>query len=520
MKKIKKVLALTMALGLIATSTACGGSKNADTLIIEAFDGGYGVQWLYDIVDAYKAANPDKKVEIKNTTPYDEGFETALSSGATTTDLYFGRESMRKYMMSNTVINGQTYDSLLANLTDVYTGNVPGEDIKVEDKFIAESLQNAYVEDDEGNKSYFTMPWIGGAGGIIYNKKVWKDTWEVPNTTDELLEICQTIKTDGYTPMIYCLQDSYWYFPCEIWFAQYEGKTSVDAFWNGYDENGERYTPEILLTKGLLKSYEVVESLLQDSKGFMDARSKTDDFTTVQTHFLATDSKIAMIPNGDWIQREMSANYSEDEVDIGFLKTPVISSIVETLEYRNGTEYMSDETLSAVIAAIDSGATSYDGVSAADFARLQEARSIYTGFCGHVAWVPAYSSKVDLAKDFLRYMTTDESIRIFTKATNGYTQPFHFDYTTDAETSPYMKNFMLNSYELQRTGTFVARNAATDRLFCVGGVKMYGNSGNFETYFSASNSADYLSAYDYYEAEYNFVKSRWSNYLQLAGIGV
>ena len=152
------------------------------------------------------------------------------------------------------------------------------------------------------------MPWISGMGGIIYNKKVWKSTWEMPNTTDELVALCATIKSETYTPMIYCLDDSFWFFPCETWFAQYEGLSGVDAFWNGYDENGERYTAEILLTKGLLEAYEVVESLLNDGRGFMDSRSKTDDFTTVQTYFLESENKIAMMPNGDWIQREMSAN--------------------------------------------------------------------------------------------------------------------------------------------------------------------------------------------------------------------
>ena len=275
------------------------------------------------------------------------------------------------------------------------------------------------------------------------------------------------------------------------------------------------------MTQGLLEAYEVVAELLKDGNGFMDERSKTANFTTTQTYFLEASNKIAMMPNGDWIQREMSANYTEDEVDIEFLKTPVISSIVETLQFRTlDGGFMSDETLSAVVAAIDGGKTSYEGVSAADFARIQEARQIYVGLAGHAAYVPAYSPKVDLAKDFLKYMATDESIRTFTKATKGYTQPYKFDYKTDSVTAPYMKKFMLNNYEMQQNGLFVARFANTSKLFSVGGLKMYGNDGNFERYFSASNPSDYKSPYDYFMDEYNFVKARWSNYLQLAGIGV
>lgn len=519
MKKIKKTVALVLAFGTLFSCAACGGgSSGEDTLVIESFNGGYGVQWLYDLVDAYQTKYPDKKVKIANTTNYDEGFLTALNSGATETDLYFGREDMRKYMMSSTVVAGKTYSSMLADLTDVFTGTVEGESVTVEDKFFENVIKVSRIEDDAGNFTYYSMPWITGVGGLLYNKKVWKDSWDLPNTTDELVALCDTIKADNCTPMIYCLEDSYWSIIFEIWFAQYEGTSGYESFGNGYDDNGDRYTPEILLTKGLLKTYEVIESLLDDDKGYMDARSKVDNFTMVQTHFLESDNKIAMNPNGDWIQREMSANFSEDEVDIAFMKTPIISSIVETLEYRNGESYMADSMLSKVIEAIDRGETSYEGVSANDFARLKEARNMYKGLTGHVAWVPAYSGQIDLAKDFLRYMATDEAIRIFTKATKGYTQPFKFDYLADEQTSPYIKNFMKSNYEITQNGTFIS--ARTDRIFGVGGLKAYYNKSRFENGFSASNKADYVSAYDYYMSEYNYVKARWANYLQLAGIGV
>lgn len=520
MKNVKKVMALTLACGMLVSGVACGQNNDKGTLKIEALDAGYGVQWLYDIVDAYKEANPDKSVEIVNTTPDDYTFITTLESGVTKTDIFFGREDMRKYMMSPTVIAGTTYKSMLADLTDLYESTVPGENVTVEKKFIQETLDVSCVEDDNGEKTYYTMPWVAGTDGFIYNKKVWKSEWKMPNTTNELLALCETIKSDdgGYTPMIYCLEDSYWYMLAYSWMSQYEGYEGYKAMFSGYDDNGERYTPEVLLTQGILEAYEVIESLIKESNGYTDSRSKEANFTLVQTYFLEPENKIAIMPNGDWIQREMSVNYSEDEIDVSCMKTPIISSIVETLEYRNGTDYMSDAMLSEVISAIDSGAESYDGVSANDFARLKEARSMYQGRSGHVAWVPVYSEEVDLAKDFLKYMTTDEAIRIFTTSTKGCTQPFNFDYKTDVTTAPFMKGFMLSAYDIRTNGLFMS--SSTDRIFNVGGLKIFANEKRFENGFSASNSNDYFSAYDYYMSEYNYVKARWGNYLQLAGIGV
>ena len=312
MKKLVKTIALATAIGFTFCGTACGGSATGGktgTLTIEAFDGGYGVQWLYDLVDAYTTKYPDKKVEIRNTTSYDVGFITALNSGTTKTDLYFGRESMRKYMLSQTTIGGKVYDSMLADLTSVYDNIIPGENVTVYQKINKSSIKNCGVEDENGNVKYYEMPWVSVMGGFVRNKKVWRSDWTIPNTTDELLSLCNQIKADQCTPMIYCLQDSYWYFPVETWVTQYQGVEGMNKFWDGYDENGERYTPEILLTQGLLEAYKVTENLLKDSNKYMHSDSKTDDFTTVQTKFLNTDNNIALIPNGDWMQREMSANY-------------------------------------------------------------------------------------------------------------------------------------------------------------------------------------------------------------------
>ena len=266
MKKIQKTVALVLALGTLASCVACGGNSSKDTLLIESFNGGYGVQWLYDIVDAYKAKYPDKKVEIVNTTNYDEGFITALTSGSTETDLFFGRNDMRKYMLSPTAVGGTAYSSTIADLSEVFESKVEGENVTVEQKFKEEIIEASRIENDEGDYTYYSMPWIAGPLGIVYNRKVWKDTWEMPNTTNELISVCQTIKNDNCTPMIYCLEDSYWSIMVDIWVAQYEGLDGYEAFSNGYDANGDRYTPEILLSRGLLETYEVLEELLKEQE--------------------------------------------------------------------------------------------------------------------------------------------------------------------------------------------------------------------------------------------------------------
>ena len=102
--------------------------------------------------------------------------------------------------------------------------------------------------------------------------------------------------------------------------------------------------------------------------------------------------KAAIYPCGAWLENEMSEFYESGTAPVDYMTTPVISAIVETLEYRNGGGYMSDEMLSAIITAIDNGADSYEGVSANDFAKIESARKMhyYEGFISTIV-CPSFS---------------------------------------------------------------------------------------------------------------------------------
>jgi hypothetical protein len=126
------------------------------------------------------------------------------------------------------------------------------------------------------------------------------------------------------------------------------------------------------------------------------------------------------------------------------LKTPVVSSIVERLSfYTHGkTAYQTlpanekaayNEKLSAIVKAIDAGETSLAGVSAADFAIVEEARLCKSTLGGHVAFIPENSDAKDLAKDFLLFMASNKGIETFMKSTDGVSTAFKYqmDYNSD-----------------------------------------------------------------------------------------
>ena len=53
-----------------------------------------------------------------------------------------------------------------------------------------------------------------------------------------------------------------------------------------------------------------------------------NDFRDLQEQYMITSNKIAMFPNGDWLESESGHRGASE---IGMMKSPVISSIVEVL---------------------------------------------------------------------------------------------------------------------------------------------------------------------------------------------
>lgn len=256
--------------------------KDADdpnTLVIDAFEGGYGIKWLQEIADRFEEKNEGVTVKVYGTQD-DSVFSEHLMSGRLTSDIVFERYPFWERVMRPTTIGNTTYDCLLEDLTDIYTSKIPGEDVTVEEKLIDE-VADYYKTDGK----YYHFNWAVGPMGILYNEKQWKTGWKIPRTTDELIELCDTIKADKKIPFVYSLKNTYWGF-YDVWAAQYEGLEAMNDYDDGYDPNGERYTPELVLYKGFEEALKVLETLLKNENGYMHPSSQEYTFTEAQIKFL------------------------------------------------------------------------------------------------------------------------------------------------------------------------------------------------------------------------------------------
>lgn len=536
MKNNNKLVSVIMATAMLATPvvTLTGCQKESDSLQLGVLNAGYGVQWLYDLADGYNAKNPDVKVEISEYNGQggeDKYMVDELLSGSTDIDVYFGRDSMYKYMDRSQSAGGKTYDRIMYNLTDFYNSQNPYDNNKtIASKINPEILEQISVMDNNKETQY-TLPWVMDALGIVYNvDKFTEFGLTVPNTTNELIALCDDIYNNTkntnheVSAFVDSLADSYMYIPLESWITHYEGYDAIygeEGLWEGYSPDGEENVHEVLAYNGIEKAYEVFYNILspKDANGNKHIKGLEKTFNNAQLALLEGDA--CMMMNGAWLQREMET-YTGN-ANIQMMKTPVLSAIVEKLEYRDGTNYMSDEMLSAVIAAIDGGATTYEGVSANDMARLIEARGlVYSWTFGHTAWIPTYSNKVDTAKDFLYYMVSDEGMRIFNTATKGCTQPYKFDYLNDATTSKNMNNFMKGIYNRNVGATkLLGLEMAKDPLFSRGGVTLNYQWGSNEVKmliaFTGQSGKTY-TAKEYKNERLTMYQGRWAEVLNLSGI--
>ena len=472
-KKITKVLAVSLATMSMASMAACGGGSTlggADTLQMCVSDFGYGTDWAYALIDAFKAepwvqekyprlAIPEPTITTERTYPV-----TDIESTYATHDLYFSCD------YATTPLGEDRGVRFYEDLTDVYTSTIPGENVTVKDKMYAQFVEEADRDLGEGFNA-MDFPWVNGSYGLLYNKYSVEQAFgkgkEMPLTTYELVQMGNewkakySKKKDPKMIMIANKQTGWTEGAFRVMWGQYAGEQGFRDFMSG-KVNGE-YSIEIFKDTARLRSLQTIEELLWYNNGYVNTDYAEEDYSTTQAQYLAGDACFMFM--GDWFEIEMdefmndpdNQEYLNPNNEFYFLKTPVNSAIVEKMDlYEHGSkEYYSyiiseeegtryeglsnaekeayNKKLSAIVKAVDEGKSELDGVSARDFAIVKEVRTCKSTLGGHVAFVPGNSDAKDLAKDFLIFMASDKGIETFMKATNGVSTAFKYqvDYDSD-----------------------------------------------------------------------------------------
>ena len=539
MKKINKIFAVALGACCSACmlfSAGCKSKVSNDDNTLEIYIGkfGYGVEWLDAVIELFKEQTwvKEKYPDLNIPTPMNNSERNypanriMAGANANSIDLFFSCVSAS----GNFGVKDSGGNSYFEDLTDVYDSEVPGESILLKEKMLPDIYEAQDIQNLDGTTSYYAMPWVNGYEGMLYNKTLIRqyfgEDYVMPRTTEELKKLAADIraKKSGKTPFISASQYGYWSSAVGTWWAQYEGLESYENYWLGLNDLGER-SNEIFSQKGRLRALEVAEDLIGAETGNCHSDTNTMDFTQAQAKFLLGEA--FMMQNGDWFENEMRKTQAENpnNYEICFMKMPVISDITEKCSVVK-----TEESLSFIVQCIDEGKdyketkaafASFGDLPENDYARIKEARSVMYRVVGHEAYIPSYATAKDLAKDFLRFLSTDIAIESFIRVTNGVGTPFTYDMQTKNETLYHnLPELHKSRLEIAKTGVGLTPYTSY-RLNYYGGLYTFIRTQNIEVAFTAQNKDDRSTAQEIWQRDIDWYTQsngvNWTSLLNRAG---
>lgn len=328
-KHVAKIVAAMLATVSVLPLFACNTNNNdVNTLNIICVDKGYGTEWIKTIADKY---TKDTGVNV-NITPSADAkslISSHLASKNNIDDIYINVDAGWK---------GYASADKFANLDSLLDETVDGE--KVKDLILPDYSNSVYYPDRDGSLHTYRLPLISGVGGIFYNKVLFEQNgWTIPETYDELVTLCSTIRKaavpvagsddpdEHVVPFIYTSANiDYFDYAVFTWWAQLAGEDNIKQFMKY--ESPTIYDATQNATYAQLKTAtELWNNLFSDSKNYIG----NDNNHTAQTRF--ANGYAAMMFNGDWLYNEIinyGINNLSSKFELGYMKTPTAPNAVQT----------------------------------------------------------------------------------------------------------------------------------------------------------------------------------------------
>lgn len=559
MKKIvKKFIALFLAIICCVGIVACKddeiatGDSDGKVIEIKGVIAGYDVQWLTAIVNEFNKVYKDEyeAVITLTDTSIDAANEIKRPKYCTT-DIFFEYNIFDSVLPLSYSILKKKDVSLIEDLTDVWNSPAIGMDKKpqganlidrVDSQAIIESVR--YHGNMQGFNGLYGIPWQGGSEGVYVNPTVLKErgnfTLDDLLTTDDWLNVLSTLAPDptnqnnltdvnGFFPMAWSQNYTAGYFDnlFHILMAQYEGATSHSNFVALQPDTGtvKDNGYSVYEKRGIYESLSVIEKLLN--------RDWASPSTTAQNHVqaeaLVATGKSACMITGDYMYKELEKDYADYMQNVISIKIPVISALGVKLNLCGAMHNVGDRCadcnakLRAIVKAVDGEAdtdeqiASAQGISADKVKTIREARGYYVANHGSVqAFIPSYSDAKVGAKLFLRFMFSDEMMKLYREYT--YVD-LPFKYTNEPKADE--REFMQAMYEIKSRP-----NSRSIQCFIYSNLRAqiptYPKQNTVvATFQGLSYSHQYgtplYTAKGIYDDNIEYVKTKWTTYLQAAG---
>ncbi len=160
------------------------------------FEGGFGSDYWYGIVEAFEAAYPGVTVNMQISPTIADTIRPQIASG-----------NIPDFL----VLNGASYEVItslilehgLLDITDVFEGKALNSDEVLGDK-IMDGLLNSSVCSPYDDGKIYQAPLNGAPAGFVYNATLFeKNSWEVPTTWEEFFTLGDKAQEQGISLLAY-----------------------------------------------------------------------------------------------------------------------------------------------------------------------------------------------------------------------------------------------------------------------------------------------------------------------------
>ncbi|MGP4038739.1 carbohydrate ABC transporter substrate-binding protein [Gracilibacillus sp. D59] len=374
-KMMRKVIGglVLLLLGLIlfgcSSDDSSGSSKDqgeendsesngeSEVLDIAVFEGAYGSDYWTAVADKFMEENPGTQINIESNPKIGDLIRPKIVSGNPPDLIYLNAAD------PSGVTQALIDEKGIEEITDLFDRTVPGEDVTIKEKLIDGALESKFMA-PYGDGKVYLAPYNYNLMGLWYNKELFEnESISIPETWDEFFDYTE-VATE-HDRALFTYQGIHPGYLEEILVpAIYDrgGQEALDQFLN--------YDPEFWKSDVALDVLSIFEQIGSTDNALMEGTIALNH-TQSQTSFMQGDAMF--IPNGNWFETEMEDAPTEDPFGFGFMGVPAFES---------------GDTLTAQ--------TSIEQI-----------------------YIPKDSDNKELAKDFLTYLYTDESVLLNGEKAHG-----------------------------------------------------------------------------------------------------